>query len=391
MPDHSTRLQNAFGGPGRIAGRIGTIISDYSKCLYFESRLRPAATASIVIRLIRARLLSGVGPYHFSLFRFSEIPEEQWPDYMTDYDFQREVLFRNNTAPARQLVKDKAAFYLHCRKAGIPTIPILWGMAKSDPAGSPLGEMIPLAHDFEGWQALVESSPEELFVKPVDGSHGDGAFTIRRLGEQFVVQCGAEERQLDASELYARFLDGLVNEAGLIVQQRLRAHRKILEISSPHGLATVRAITVMTGEKAGMLLACARLPVGSNICDNFSNGATGNLITAIDIDTGKTGVAWTSNNKYWPTVVPLECHPDTGRPIVGFTIPFWVETVELVVRAQASLPGLRSIGWDIAITEDGPVVVEANGGYDLNLLQVSHRRGLGRELTAAIQEGQVPQ
>lgn len=387
MLDRSAWLQSEFGSFGRAIGKIGTVTSDYLKCLYFESRLNPLKAVSVIIRLARARLIFGVGPYYYSLFGFSRIPEKQWSDYMTEYDFGNEVLLKANPPSMRRFLRDKAAFYLHCKEANIPTIPILWAMARAESANIFPAETVPLARDLEQWRHLVAGSPEELFVKPVDGAHGEGAFTIRRQDEQFIVHSNGVERQFDDRESYEYFLNKLEGEVALIVQQRFRAHRKILEISSPHGLATIRIITVLAGGNAKILFACVRLPVGLNICDNFSNGATGNLVAAIDINTGRADVAWAANNKYWPTVVPLECHPDTSRPIAGFTLPFWAETVELVVRAQASLPGLRSIGWDIAIIEDGPVVVEANGGYDLNLLQVSHQRGLGRELAAAIQGG----
>ena len=40
------------------------------------------------------------------------------------------------------------------------------------------------------------------------------------------------------------------------------------------------------------------------------------------------------------------------------------------------LPSLRIVGWDIAITARGPVVIEANTAPDLNLIQAAERKGI---------------
>ena len=35
------------------------------------------------------------------------------------------------------------------------------------------------------------------------------------------------------------------------------------------------------------------------------------------------------------------------------------------------------IGWDIAIVDDGPVMIEGNSGADLDIIQRSHREPMG--------------
>ena len=70
-------------------------------------------------------------------------------------------------------------------------------------------------------------------------------------------------------------------------------------------------------------------------------------------------------------------HPGTGAPIEGRILPLWPEALELVTRAH-DLNGDRvAVGWDVAILEDGPCLIEGNGKPDVDLIQRPHRAGLG--------------
>jgi glutathione synthase/RimK-type ligase-like ATP-grasp enzyme len=46
-------------------------------------------------------------------------------------------------------------------------------------------------------------------------------------------------------------------------------------------------------------------------------------------------------------------------------IPFIPEAKDLVTKAASLMPGLRLIGWDVAIGENGPILVEGNSDYGL--------------------------
>lgn len=58
-------------------------------------------------------------------------------------------------------------------------------------------------------------------------------------------------------------------------------------------------------------------------------------------------------------------HPQTGKNIKGFTIPNWNRVIDTVKRAAAEIPEIGYIGWDIAVTENGAVLIEGNNdpGY----------------------------
>jgi hypothetical protein len=137
---------------------------------------------------------------------------------------------------------------------------------------------------------------------------------------------------------------------------------------------------------ARVLYACVRLPVGTNINDNFSaGGASGNLTAAINIQTGTLSKGWGSARRDWPVMRSTDVHPDTGNKIPGFVIPQWPEILNLALETQNSLPELASIGLDIAVTKGGAMLIEANDTYGVEMLQVAHQRGLGRELISVIE------
>jgi len=80
----------------------------------------------------------------------------------------------------------------------------------------------------------------------------------------------------------------------------------------------------------------------------------------------------------------FESHPDTKHRITGSQLPFWREILQTSLDAQASLPEFRTVGWDVAASSRGVLLVEANASYDMSILQIAHRRGLKAELAAKL-------
>ncbi len=53
-------------------------------------------------------------------------------------------------------------------------------------------------------------------------------------------------------------------------------------------------------------------------------------------------------------------HPVTNTKIVGFKVPYFKEAKELIKKAGKLVPEIRYVGWDVAITDKGPIIVEGN-------------------------------
>jgi hypothetical protein len=137
-----------------------------------------------------------------------------------------------------------------------------------------------------------------------------------------------------------------------IVQPFIENHSDIAKISNG-ALAPLRIVTGMDAAgKALFITSMLCLPRGAH------DSSIGGILCSIDRGTGRLRKAATPDNS------PVSRHPDTGVPIAGITIPFWSESISLVERAHAAaFPRFAFLGWDVAISQDGPVLLETNSGW----------------------------
>ena len=87
----------------------------------------------------------------------------------------------------------------------------------------------------------------------------------------------------------------------------------------------------------------------------------------IDIETGLVGPAL----GYDPasgTRCPFAFHPETGAAITDETVPGWPALKQIMIQVARRLPFPGIVGWDVALTPDGIVIVEGNGlpGLDIH-------------------------
>jgi hypothetical protein len=68
----------------------------------------------------------------------------------------------------------------------------------------------------------------------------------------------------------------------------------------------------------------------------------------------------------------------------GFEIPCWNEILETTLKATRAFHELGTIGWDVALTEDGPCLIEGNSHYGCE--QVAVGRGQKAEFEELLGE-----
>lgn len=228
---------------------------------------------------------------------------------------------------------DKARFYARCRDAGLPHPPVV--ALVSD------GRLV----------SGGDPSARDLVAKPADGEGGDGVILLPTGTELEVALAGTRGR--------------------LVVQPRVATHPDLADLAL-NALPTVRVVTIL--DEAGrpeVVSATFRFAsVPEAAVDNMKAGG---LIAAVDLATGALGVACKGYGGEDHAV-----HPVTGAPVEGRRLPGWAEVKALAVRAHAeAFADYVLIGWDLAMTPEGPVLIEGNGKPGVLMPQRAARRGLG--------------
>ncbi len=182
-------------------------------------------------------------------------------------------------------------------------------------------------------------------------------------------KCGKEVEIRKTSEFtHGSLAEYLTNSDYDLVEEFIIQHKDLQKLS-PTAVNTIRIFTQLGKDKVELLGCRLRISVDSQV-DNL---AAGNLAAPIDEKTGLVS----GNGVYSDITKQSEKnHPITKVPIVGFQIPYWSETLTMVNEAALLHPQNKSIGWDIAITESGPGLIEGNHDWCKLLWQLPVDEGL---------------
>jgi hypothetical protein len=105
----------------------------------------------------------------------------------------------------------------------------------------------------------------------------------------------------------------------------------------------------------------------------------GNIVVPLDTLTGKV----IGPGIYADITKPDEYkHPVTGMDFIGFQVPHWEDCVKLVKKAALRIPENRSIGWDVAVTNNKPVLIEGNHNWHYLVLQMPEKKGMQKDAAA---------
>lgn len=260
------------------------------------------------------------------------------------------------------LMSDKVAVTSYLKSYGLPAIPI----AAIYAAGLNGEGVLASREALEPFITTPSHLP--LFGKPVDGCQSLGSIGLRAYraaGREFETTDGrriALERLLsDIETNYA---------AGYVFQPLIRPHPDVTSLCGER-LACARILTALTETGPKVIRTCWKIPAGANMADNYWRA--GNLLAQVDIDSGRVLRA-TSGAGLEARV--HDRHPDTDIPLPGFVIPQWAEMKALALRGARLMRHMPLIGWDIAPSESGAVIVEMNETPDFFLVQFADRRGI---------------
>jgi hypothetical protein len=251
------------------------------------------------------------------------------------------------------LLTDKVRFHRFCRDKGFPT---------------PSSTAVFSGSDVR-WLDADEGAipPRDLFVKPVGGAVGSGTSRVFFLQGEDAFRLDGDDPSLclDRAALVERLEELSVAEP-LLLQDRLDNHPELARLVGANTLCTLRVFTVrILPDSFEQVAAFLRFPLRDVASDNF---AAGGLACVVDLESGALSPAY---RKYGPE--RLDTHPYSGIRFSDFRLPLHADVKELCIVAHPVFVEadqhyrMPVIGWDVAVTPDGPVFVEANSPCDLRL------------------------
>lgn len=285
-------------------------------------------------------ILRSVFRYNISIleyfqFRFFELDVDQRRDWAGTghmYEYQLKM----NPKKRRDILDNKTLFYKYY----------------SDFFVHEVGDIEDLEKKPELVQSILTNRAGKVVFKVADG------------------KCGAEVEIKNCNEFdNDNFVQFMKKNGYNLAEEFIIQHPDINRLS-PSAVNTIRVYTQLNKMDEVNIIGCRlRISVSSPV----DNMAAGNLAAPLELSTGVVnGPAVYSDITKDEEIY----HPVTKEKIVGFKVPFWEETIEMVTKAASLHPQNRSIGWDVVITEKGPGLIEGNHDWCKLLWQLPVKKGL---------------
>lgn len=234
---------------------------------------------------------------------------------------QKFFIYKLDPKDQRLVTYNKILFYQKLSETGLPFPKVIFYTRNN--------ETISL----DGRKYLINKSnlPEKMFTKPISENGGSNSGIIT-------------PSQIDTVA------------DGFLVQELAVNHYDLVTLAGEFAFNTIRIISYIDNKNNfNILSAIIRLSKGQQV-DNWGKGS---INVMVDVKTGQLGcVGITKRNERYNR------HPSGQVDFQGFRIPYWDELIEIIKQGCLAFKSLRFIAWDIGISNQGPIIVEANAGCD---------------------------
>ncbi|MDP4222854.1 MAG: sugar-transfer associated ATP-grasp domain-containing protein [Bacteroidota bacterium] len=294
---------------------------------------------------------SGRFPRHYySRFLFKKDSSNIF-DYFPDSYFEKvKPVF--NDKEAREVLENKLYFDFYFSQFGISLPRILMYNHRNIFVVDNRIKEVNCVEEFRTLMSGIlknKSVSKLLFIKKTFWSYG---------GDQ-IYKVSPEQVENDPEMI--NNLYSAVIKSGFLFQETIKQHPE-LDRLNPSCLNTMRLDTFIDQDgKIEVLSGFIRTSVTNRHVDNVSSGG---CQVPLDIETGRL-------KKYAYRVLKMSGvkllteHPVTKTTFEGYMIPYFREAKELVIKAGGLYPCLRLVGWDVGISENGPVLIEGNSDYNM--------------------------
>jgi len=201
---------------------------------------------------------------------------------------------------------------------------------------------------------IKQNNPDKIFVKPAESCAGRGIYIFNKTDSGLY----ATREKIIFND---NFLSMISRDKNYIVQPGVLQNQDISKIF-PGSVNTCR---IITENKEGVSrVVCAVLRIGRGQSD-IDNASAGGIFLKIDINSGKVGEQAMSYE-----LEKYSEHPDTHFVFHNSKIPRWNEIRKFAVESADKFPLFAHLGWDIALTMNGPIAIETNLSPGIEVHQI---------------------
>ncbi len=183
-----------------------------------------------------------------------------------------------------------------------------------------------------------------IFVKPLNKFGGAG------ISKYVLSQDG------DIKTLFS----DIINEGEMIVEEEIIQAPEMARYH-PESINTVRIVTLCKESDVSVIQTVLRVGGGDSFVDNACSGG---LFAEIDKNTGvivSPGFRGFEKTHY-------DVHPDTNVAFLGSQVPEWTELIGIIKELALRIPKQHLVGWDMAYSIRGWVMVEGNSFPGIQIL-----------------------
>jgi len=286
--------------------------------------------------------------FQYLLYGMDVKSEEECSKYVNAMEFvyRRNYLnFERNPFNSCCILRDKFYFGIFANAIGVKT-PENIGYIENGIIHS-----VPKRFQVISLEELLHICPDG-FCKSLDGENGEDVYHLQK--ENGCIK-------LDGNEISKEEFLNRVGKGSFLVQKKIYQHPDMDKLY-PLSINTLRIVTVrnLKTNKISVWPSMFRMGAGGSHIDNASKGG---IVVNIYPETGKLSPYGCRYAKFGGG--RFDRHPDTGMVFASFNIPYYEEVKREALYFHSMLKDIHSIGWDIAITPDGPAFIEGNDDWSI--------------------------
>ena len=248
------------------------------------------------------------------------------------------------------LLRDKILYWMFLKTYGIATPEIIGYTDKGRLYVFSKNTYVPI-------EKYLKEDNKDVFVKIVDGECGKSVFNLKYKKGLNKFYLNGEIENEDA-------IISILKQNKYIIQEKVCQHPEINALYSK-SINTIRLVTFRHRDthEIDVLPSVFRVGCNGSYVDNWSQGGIAVGINIVNGTLKKYGF-------FRPEIAKrVEFHPDSGCKLEGYRIPYFQEAVSQAIFIHSQIPVINSIGWDIAISDSGPIFIEGNDNWEVSLNQ----------------------